>query len=218
MNRDSNVVFEGSIPENYDRYLGPVFFEPSARDLIGRLSGKQLHSVLELACGTGILTRMLRDSLLPSTNIVATDLNPGMIAFAKNKFRSEENVEWKEADASALPFPDKSFDAVICQYGLMFVPEKDAAMREAYRVLKPGAAFLFNVWDAIDRNPAARTAHETISSFFESDPPTFYELPFNMHDVGLVRELLQKAGFKSIDSRHEWWMIRYDALRTRGAS
>ena len=200
MKRDPNVIFEGSIPENYDRYLGPALFAPFAKDITARLKGAQPKKVLELACGTGILTRQLRDNLDPAVRIVATDLNPGMLAFAQAKFRADENVEWQEADASGLPFPDKSFDAVVCQFGFMFVPDKESAMRESYRVLSSGGALLFNVWDAMERNPFARIAHETIASFFDHDAPNFYELPFSFYDPDLIRGLLQKAGFNAIES------------------
>jgi ubiquinone/menaquinone biosynthesis C-methylase UbiE len=198
--RDSNVIFEGSIPENYDRYLGPAFFAPFAKDITARLKDAQPKKVLELACGTGILTRQLRDSLDPAVRIVATDLNPGMLAFAQAKFRADENVEWQEADAGSLPFPDKSFDAVVCQFGFMFVPDKESAMRESYRVLDSGGALLFNVWDAMERNPFAQIAHETIASFFDHDAPNFYEVPFGFYDADLIRGLLQKAGFHGIES------------------
>ena len=200
MKRDSNVVFEGSIPEYYDRYLGPAFFEPFADDLTARASREQPTHVLEIACGTGIVTQRLRDRLSPAAQIVATDLNPGMFSFAQGKFSGDENIKWQQADAVALPFPDASFDAIVCQFGLMFVPDKSAAMRECYRVLAAGGVFLFNVWDAIERNPIARIAHETIASFFEVDPPTFYQLPFGFHDDALIRDLLAKAGFKSVES------------------
>jgi ubiquinone/menaquinone biosynthesis C-methylase UbiE len=198
--RDSNVVFEGSIPESYDRYLGPAFFEPFADDLAARASRDEPTRILEIACGTGIVTRRLRDSLAPAAQIVATDLNPGMFAFAQGKFRGNENIKWQQADAAALPFPDASFDAIVCQFGLMFVPDKSAAMRECYRVLAAGGVFLFNVWDAIERNPIAQIAHETIASFFDVDPPTFYQLPYGFHDEALIRDLLAKAGFKSVES------------------
>lgn len=200
MKRDPNIIFEGSVPENYDRYLGPALFRPFAQDITARLKAAQPKKILELACGTGILTRQLRDNLDPAARIIATDLNPGMLAFAQAKFRTDENVKWLEADAGGLPFPDESFDAVVCQFGFMFVPDKESAMRESYRVLSSGGALLFNVWDAMERNPFARIAHETIASFFDHDAPNFYELPFGFYDADLIRGLLQKAGFNAIES------------------
>lgn len=200
MKRDPNVIFEGSIPENYDRYLGSAFFEPFASDIAARLHGMPPRNVLEIACGTGILTRRLRDSLAPAVRLVATDLNPGMLAFAQGKFSANENVEWQQADAGALQFPDSSFDAAVCQFGLMFVPDKESAMRECHRVLNRGGVFLFNVWNSIECNPIGRIAHQTIASFFERDPPNFYELPFGFYNADLIRGLLQRAGFKAIES------------------
>lgn len=199
MNKDSNVVFAGSIPENYDRYLGPAFFEPFADDMARRASLEHPKTILEIACGTGIVTRRLRDSL-PASRIVATDLNPGMFEFAQRKFRASDKIEWQQADAVALPFPDRSFDLIVCQFGFMFVPDKPAAMRECFRVLNSGGVLLFNTWDKIDNNPAARMTHETIGSFFDNDPPSFYELPFGFHDETLIRDLLATAGFKLIES------------------
>ena len=193
---DQNV-FGGSIPENYERYLGPSFFEPFAKDTATRLDPARHRNVLEIACGTGIVTRRLRDRLSPEARLVATDLNRAMLALAQTK--SVENVTWREADASALPFADGSFDAVICQFGVMFFPDKEAAMLETHRVLNSGGVFLFNVWDSFEQNPAARTAHETIASFFERDPPSFYQTPFGFHDAELIRRLLRKAGFKEIE-------------------
>jgi ubiquinone/menaquinone biosynthesis C-methylase UbiE len=200
MERDRNVVFAGAIPRNYDRYLGPVIFEPFAEDLVSRLKGRKLGRLLEIACGTGIVTRRLRDALPASTEIVATDLNPDMFEFAKTKFKNGENVHWQQADASALPFPDVSFDAIVCQFGLMFVPDKVAAMRESYRVLRSGGVFLFNVWDSFAANPFAEIAHTTIASFFDRDPPKFYQIPFSLSDSTEVRELLHGAGFEQIES------------------
>lgn len=191
-----DTAFIGSIPENYDRYLGPALFEPYAADLVERLNVSEGASVLELACGTGIVTRRLRDRLPPGVRLVATDLNEAMMAYAARKFRPDEAVEWKQADATNLPFPDESFNAIVCQFGLMFVPDKEGAIREAYRVLKPGGAFLFSVWDAIEQNDLAHIAHTTISTFFEHDPPNFYEVPFCFHDPEVIKSLMTRAGFR----------------------
>src|SRR5262249_3927808 len=163
--------------ENYDRYLGPVIFEPWAKDLVSRLASKKHERVLEIACGTGIVTRRLRDALPATIEIVATDLNPDMFEFAKPKFKQHEKVLWQQADASALPFAGSSFDAAVCQFGVMFVPDKAAAMRESHRVLRSGGVFLFNVWDSFEANPFGQIAHTTIASFFDHDPPRFYEIP-----------------------------------------
>jgi len=155
-------------------------------------------SVLELACGTGILTRVLRDRLPATTRLVATDLNEPMIQNAARKFSQGDAVEWKQADASSLPFEDQTFDAVICQFGIMFVPDKALAAREAHRVLKPGGQFLFNVWDSLEQNPLGRIPHETIAGFFEKDPPTFYQIPFGYHDQGELKRVVEAAGFHDI--------------------
>lgn len=192
---DQHTAFVGSIPEYYDRYLGPALFEPYAADIVTRLAVTAPESVLELACGTGIVTRRLRDRLAPGVKLIATDLNDTMISYAARKFRPEEAVEWKQADATNLPFEEESFSAVVCQFGLMFVTDKERAFTEAYRVLKPGGTFLFNVWEAIEENDLPYLAHTTIARFFEHDPPRFYELPFSFHDRQEIGNLLAAAGF-----------------------
>ena len=195
---NKNAQFAGSIPAAYDRYLGPMFFEPYAQDLADRLKIDANRSVLELACGTGIVTRVLRNRLPASVRLTATDLNEPMIQHAKARFGVNDAVEWKQADATSLPFDDRSFDAVVCQFGFMFFPDKTLAAREARRVLKPGGVFLFNVWDSLEENPVGKIAHETIRSFFEKDPPTFYQVPFGYHDKEEIKRVLKAAGFGDI--------------------
>ena len=191
----NNAAFVGSIPENYDRYLGPVLFDPYAADLVARLDLPAEPTVLELACGTGIVTRRLRDQLGSGARIIATDLNDAMLSYASGKFTPEDAIEWKQADATDLPFDDQSFDAVVCQFGMMFFPDKEKALREAYRVLKPGGTFLFSVWDDIEYNELPHIAHTIISDFFEDNPPDFYEVPFSFHDVETISSLLLATGF-----------------------
>jgi ubiquinone/menaquinone biosynthesis C-methylase UbiE len=195
---NKNAQFAGSIPAAYDRYLGPMFFQPYAEDIATRLNVAPNSSALELACGTGIVTRVLRDRLPATARLVATDLNEAMMQIAATKFTASDAIEWKQADATQLPFGDQSFDAVVCQFGFMFFPDKLSSAREAHRVLKPGGVFLFNVWDSLEQNPLGQIAHETVASFFEKDPPTFYQVPFGYHDQSEIRRLLEQAGFRDI--------------------
>lgn len=194
----NNAAFIGSIPENYDEHLGPVMFDPYAVDLVSRLDVPENGAVLEIACGTGIVTRRLRDKVAPSTKIIATDLNEAMLDYAKQKFRPDENIEWKTADATEVPFADASFNAAVCQFGLMFFPDKPCAAREVYRVLKPGGQFLFNVWDAIETNEMPNLTHKIVSSYFADNPPDFYDIPFSYYDRDKLRDLLESAGFNEV--------------------
>ena len=194
--KDEHAQFSGSIPAAYDRYLGPILFQPYAEDLAARLQVAKNGSVLELACGTGILTRVLRTHLPSTVKLTATDLNEPMFRHAAAKFRKDEAVQWLQADACSLPFGDRMFDAVVCQFGIMFVPDKALAAREARRVLKPGGLFLFNVWDAMEHNELGQLAHQTIASYFDKDPPAFYEVPFSYHDQDEIKACSRKLAFK----------------------
>jgi len=200
---DQNAAFVGDVPAKYDRHLGPLLFHDFADDLAGRLTLKPGMRVLETACGTGIVTRRLLDRMRGHGTLVATDLNEAMIDHARRQVSAEPGtIEWQPADATKLPFPDGSFDAVVCQFGLMFFPDKGAGIREAFRVLKPGGRYLFNVWDALDVNPVTRITHETVAAFFPADPPTFYTVPFSLHDPEPTRALLEAAGFGQIAWTH----------------
>jgi ubiquinone/menaquinone biosynthesis C-methylase UbiE len=194
---ESSVAFVGSIPAAYDRYLGPMLFEPYAADLVARLAAEPVRDVLEIAAGTGMLTARLRGSLPPSAKLTATDLNAPMLEHARTKLR-DPAIAWQTADAQALPFANAAFDAVACQFGLMFMPDKALAFREARRVLRDGGRFAFNVWLSLDENPVGRIAHATIAAFFPSNPPTFYEVPFGFHDETRIRELLSAARFDPV--------------------
>jgi SAM-dependent methyltransferase len=195
----NDASFVGSIPEHYDCGLGPVVFIDFAADIARRVAACCPTRVLETAAGTGIVTRQLRDLLPASTRLTATDLNPPMLEVARQKFRADESVDFRPADATTLPFPDDSFDAIVCQFGVMFFPEKDKSYREIHRVLTPGGRYLFNVWDAHRYNQFGRIAHEIAGGFFPADPPQFYKVPFSYHQIDPIKESLIDAGIMDIN-------------------
>jgi ubiquinone/menaquinone biosynthesis C-methylase UbiE len=193
-----DTVFAGSIPALYDNYLGPLIFEPYAQDLTSRLSALDPERVLETAAGTGIVTRALLRSLSAGASVVATDLNQPMLDHAVKQV-SSSRVSWQKADAQALPFPDGTFDAVVCQFGVMFFPDKQKAYREARRMLKPGGRFIFNVWDRIEHNEFADLVTTAVAEMFTGDPPRFLaRTPHGYHDKQAVIAEVKSAGFSNV--------------------
>ncbi|MBR1121447.1 methyltransferase domain-containing protein [Bradyrhizobium lablabi] len=190
--------FTGSIPQYYDQGLGPIIFAEYAADTARRAAATNPSRVLETAAGTGIVTRKLRDALAAGAHLTATDLNPPMLEIARSKFRADEQVAFQPADALALPFADNSFDAVVCQFGVMFYPDKPKSFSEAYRVLSPGGRYWLSVWDSHRYNPFGRITHEVAGRFFSVDPPQFYNVPFSCHQIDPLKEYLTAAGFGDI--------------------
>ena len=192
---DTDQVFAGSIPKLYDTYLVPLIFEPYAADVANRLRSRALSRVLEIAAGTGVVTRALASVLPESVAIVATDLNQAMIDQAAG-VGTKRAVEWRQADAMALPFPEGTFDAVVCQFGVMFFPEKAKAFSEVRRVLRPGGIFLFNVWDRIEDNDFPDTVTASLGSLFPDDPPRFLaRTPHGYHDRRVIERDVAGGGF-----------------------
>ena len=192
------IAFEGSIPAIYDRCLGPFIFEPYARDLPARLALVPGARVLELACGSGRLTRHLLAALPEGATLTATDLSAGMLAQAQLALGADLRVSWRETDATALPFANGSFDAVACQFGLMFFPDKALGLHEMHRVLAPGGRLAVSVWDSRDANPFAAESTRVVNRFFPDDPPAFYDVPFGMHDRAALTALAEGAGFTDV--------------------
>jgi ubiquinone/menaquinone biosynthesis C-methylase UbiE len=192
-------VFTGSIPEIYDRYLVPLIFEPYAADLARRLARIGPKTVLETAAGTGVVTRAMAAQLPADTRIVATDLNQPMLDRAKTLQPDPGRIAWQQADALSLPFEDGHFDAVVCQFGVMFFPDRVQGYKEARRVLKPGGQFLFNAWDKISTNEFVDTATQALAEIFPNDPPRFMErTPHGYHDPERIRADLKAAGWSNI--------------------
>lgn len=195
----SDKVFAGSIPENYDALMVPMIFEPYAADLAERVAALSPHAVLETAAGTGVVTRVLAPKLRLSARYVVTDLNQPMLDYAAKKQPTGEPIEWRQADALNLPFADDSFDAVCCQFGVMFFPDRVAGYKQARRVLKPGGSLLFNAWDRIEENDFANVVTDALAEVFPADPPRFLaRTPHGYHDTALIRDDLGRAGFSGV--------------------
>ncbi len=193
--RDTDSVFAGSIPSLYETHLVPLIFEPYAADLADRVVSRPVKRVLEIAAGTGVATRRLASVLPHDVSIVATDLNQPMLDHAA-AMGTTRPVEWRQADAMALPFPDGMFDAVVCQFGVMFFPDKPTAFSEARRVLTPGGVLIFSVWDRIEENEFADTVTTALESLFPADPPRFLaRTPHGYHQLRTIERDLAAGGF-----------------------
>ena len=195
----SDASFVGDIPANYERYLGPIIFADFAAETARRVARLSPARVLETAAGTGIVTRELRDRLAAGAELTASDLNGPMLDVARAKFGVSESVAFRACDATDLPFDASSFDAVVCQFGVMFYPDREKSYREAFRVLAPGGRYLFSVWDSHRHNSFGRIAHEIAGRLFPTDPPPFYLAPFSCHQIDPIKESLTAAGFGEIE-------------------
>lgn len=194
----TDTVFAGTIPATYDQLMVPLLFEPYAADVAERAKSYSPRDILETAAGTGVVTRAIHRAL-PNASIVATDLNPAMLEVAARRLHSDK-VRYQAADAQDLPFDDQSFDLMVCQFGIMFYPDKLAANREAFRVLRPGGRYLLVIWDTLDRNPAPKVLHEAVAAQFPDDPPGFFaRVPHGYADLEIVTADLMAAGFDDLE-------------------
>jgi SAM-dependent methyltransferase len=193
------VTFAGSVPEIYDRHLVPMIFDAYAADLTARLQRLDIDTLLEIAAGTGAVTRAMATGLPEAVTLVATDLSPAMVEHAR-MVGTARPVEWRVADVMELPFPDGGFDAVVCQFGAMFFPDRVHAYREIARVLRPGGTLLFNVWDRLEHNEFANVVAAAVSTLHPDDPPTFLErIPHGYFLEDEIRSDLSAAGFENDD-------------------
>jgi ubiquinone/menaquinone biosynthesis C-methylase UbiE len=194
-----DAAYIGTIPEQYHRGIGPFLFEPYARHTAERVKARGPERLLETACGTGIVTRRLHEVLREGARLVASDLNDPMLSVARKTVGNAPRVEWARADMCKLHFADNEFDAVVCQFGLMFVPDKLAAVREARRVLKRGGSLLLTTWAPLERNPIVKVAHHAIATVFPEDPPQYLaRAPFGYGDPDMLTELLIAGGFRDV--------------------
>ena len=196
----SDKLFAGSIPELYDTYLVPLIFQVYATDLARRVAQAAPAKVLETAAGTGVLTRALAPLLGADARYTVTDLNQPMLDRAAARQAPDQRIVWRQADALHLPFDDGSFDAVCCQFGAMFFPDRVAGYREALRVLKQDGVFAFSVWDRIEHNEFARIVTDVAGAMFPDDPPLFLaRTPHGYHDVAEIEADVRQAGFSNVE-------------------
>jgi ubiquinone/menaquinone biosynthesis C-methylase UbiE len=190
-------IFASNIARQYDEGLGPVIFLDPAVAMARRVAAARPGRVLETAAGTGIVTRQLRDHLPGETKLTSTDLSPGMLEIARAKFGAGEDVIFRQADALKLPFVDDLFDAVVCQFGVMFYPDKDLGYREVRRVLAPGGRYFFSVWDTHRHNAFGRIMDESMRAAFPEDTPQFQKVPF-AYGFDAIKDSLIATGFEDI--------------------
>jgi SAM-dependent methyltransferase len=207
----ASATFSG--PQYYDKHLGPIQFDPFAAELVRRLPPRPPGNVLEIACGTGLVTKRLRERLDPALRLTATDLSTTMLDYAKAQLGKHDGIEWRDADALKLPFPDGAFGAVVCGFGIMFVPDRQGMLREARRVLVDGGILLFSVWDRVEENPHALASAEVIEAMFPGDAEMRFRIPYEMHDPALLRQLLAGARFR--EPRIETKRIPFDGQDPR---
>ena len=196
MDRPSDRLFAGSIPELYDAWLVPLIFEPYAADMAERVRAVRPKRVLEVAAGTGVATRALAAALPATTALTATDLNQTMLDRAAS-IGTTRPVEWRQADAQELPFGDGSFDAVVCQFGVMFFPDRPRAFAEMRRMLRPGGTLVFSTWDRIEDNEFADEVTSALAALFPADPPRFMaRTPHGYHDRAAIARDLAAGGLR----------------------
>lgn len=194
-------LFTGSVPENYDTYLGPIYFEPYAIDIAHRFNPSKVQVALEIGCGTGRVTSHLRSVLPVTTKLIASDISPDMMAVAQRKLEGAD-IEWQIFDAQSLPLPDSSVDLVVSCFAFMFIEDKAKAFAEAHRVLTPGGKFLLALWDTLELNGASDTFRRIVKKYFDESLPKTYGLPFAFNDTVEINNYLRQAGFTEIKIEH----------------
>jgi len=197
MSSDKVAAFAGTLEEFYDRYLVPLIFAPYAEVLADRAKGLSPRRVLETAAGTGVVTEALARTLPSEVSITATDLNEPMIERGKVR-PGTERVRWQQADAMQLPFLDGAFDLIVCQFGVMFFPDKRASFKESLRVLTPGGTYLFVLWDdyANMSDSPLWIAAQAVGDMLRRDPHTLVNPGY--FDEASIRADLAVAGFRDV--------------------
>ncbi len=194
MHHPERWQLEGDEPRRYEQYTVPRLFRPLAERFLEHLGFRKGERVLDVACGTGIVARLAAPLVGPQGRVVGIDLNARMLAVAaESKPECGAVVEWRQADAQALPFPPASFDTVLCQQGLQFFPNRIGALHEMHRVLVPGGRLALNVWGA--QNPYLRALSQSLSLHVSADAGERSLAPLALNDASALRSLVQRCGF-----------------------
>ena len=194
-----DISYSGTIPANYEKYLGPMFFEPYAKVMSERTWYSYPQKVLELACGTGRLTRRLISEMPVESELTISDINTEMLREGKRYIQNgNSRLEWKVIDAAEIPYEDDTFDCIVCQFGVMFFCDRQKAFKEIYRTLKPGGKFIFCVWNEITDNPLARIADNVLKYYFSENTPPFYSVLYSYNDAEIIKKDLSQGGFGEI--------------------
>lgn len=183
-----------ALARQYDKYLGPLFFEPYAMDVAGLIDPSVVGRALEIGCGTGRVTRHLSKLLSSNSSLIASDISQDMLVVAKEEL-PDRNIEWRIIDAENLPIETDSVDLVVCYFGYMFVPDKRKAFAEALRVLKKGGMLLMATWDTLEHNVPSLVFRKTVEKYFGEALPESSMVATSMHDPVANTQMLQLAGF-----------------------
>jgi ubiquinone/menaquinone biosynthesis C-methylase UbiE len=189
-------AYRGSVPENYERYFIPAIGAPLANDLVGIAALRSGERVLDVACGTGVVARLASGAVGATGTVAGLDVNPGMLAVARSTTPPGVAIDWHEASAEAMPLPDASFDAVLCQMGLQFVPDKHAALTEMRRVLAPNGRRILNV-----PGPTPQLfvlMGEALARHIGAEAAGFVNQVFSLHDTAQIQNLISGAGFRDV--------------------
>lgn len=191
--------FLDSIPQAYQEYMAPLIFDPYAADMAERALAHSPTAILEIAAGTGVLTRKIALNLKPNARFTVTDLNLPMLRIAQKNIQ-DDRITWQLCDALSLPFEDHKFDAVVCEFGAMFFPDHVKAYKETNRVLRQNGRFYFSVWDKISENDFAYAVELALEKYFPNNPPKFMSrTPHGYFDQEMIHNELDTSGFSEIE-------------------
>jgi SAM-dependent methyltransferase len=200
------LQISGSPADIYERHMVPAIFARWAPDLVQAAGVQPAERVLDVACGTGAVTRLLAEQVGPAGNVTGLDITPGMLAAARLAAPSQR-IEWLEGSAVKMPLPDGTFDAVVCQQGLQFFPDKPAALSEMRRVLKRGGRLALSCWRSVEHTPGYLVLEQALAR--RVGPEKAALPPFSLGDAGAIRGLVVGAGFREVKLRAEAKMMRF---------